>query len=80
MESLYYVMSFACHRRCKHCYDDRFRLYVRGELEAVVEQAQSSGHCASVVLELPGRGRMRIDHVSQIELAAALLGALAKTC
>ncbi len=39
MESLYYVMSFACHRRCKHCYDDRFRPYVRGELDAVVEQA-----------------------------------------
>ncbi len=49
-------------------------------LEAVVEQAQSSGHCASVVLELPGRTRMRIEHVSQVELAAALLGALAKSC
>ena len=39
MESIYYVMSFACHRRCKHCYDDRFRPYVRGDLNAVVHEA-----------------------------------------
>ena len=36
MESLYYVMCWACHRKCRHCYEDRFRPYVRGELEAVV--------------------------------------------
>lgn len=38
MESLYYVVSYACHRRCKHCYDDRFRPYtgdaLRDELRA----------------------------------------------
>ena len=39
MESIYYVMCFACHRKCRHCYEDRFRPYVRGELTAVVEQA-----------------------------------------
>ena len=33
MESIYYVMSWACHRKCVHCYEDRFRPYVRGELE-----------------------------------------------
>lgn len=40
MESIYYVMAWACHRRCKHCYEERFRPYVRGELASVVEEAQ----------------------------------------
>ena len=40
MESIYYVMCWACHRRCRHCYDDRFRPYVRGALEDVVAQAE----------------------------------------
>lgn len=39
MESIYYVMCWACHRRCKHCYDDRFRPYVRGALDEVVGEA-----------------------------------------
>ncbi len=29
MESIYYVLSWLCHRRCDHCYDTRFRPYVR---------------------------------------------------
>lgn len=36
MESVYWALSWACHRRCAHCYDDRFRPYVRDELDAVV--------------------------------------------
>jgi len=40
MESIYYVMAWACHRRCKHCYEDRFRPYVRTALAGVVEEAQ----------------------------------------
>ena len=40
MESIYYVMCWACHRRCRHCYEDRFRPYVRGGLEAVVHEAE----------------------------------------
>src|SRR5215472_16631740 len=43
MESIYYVMCFACHRRCKHCYEDRFRPYVRDELAAVVAEAKGTG-------------------------------------
>lgn len=39
MESIYYVMAWACHRRCKHCYEDRFRPYVRGALDEVVQEA-----------------------------------------
>jgi sulfatase maturation enzyme AslB (radical SAM superfamily) len=40
MESIYYVMSWACHRRCKHCYEERFRPYVRGALEDVVRESE----------------------------------------
>ena len=47
MESLYYVLCWHCHRRCKHCYDDRFRPYVRDELESVVREAAV---CAPVII------------------------------
>ena len=40
VESIYYVMAWACHRKCKHCYEERFRPYVRGALEAVVAEAE----------------------------------------
>jgi len=36
MQSLYWVLTWACHRKCKHCYDDRFRPYVRDALSEVV--------------------------------------------
>lgn len=39
MESIYWVMSWACHRRCRHCYEDRFRPYVRDELRSVIDEA-----------------------------------------
>jgi len=40
VESIYYVMAWACHRKCKHCYEDRFQPYVRDALEAVVGEAE----------------------------------------
>lgn len=40
MESIYYVLCWHCHRRCKHCYEERFRPYVRDELESVVAEAK----------------------------------------
>jgi pyruvate-formate lyase-activating enzyme len=42
LESIYYVMAWACHRRCKHCYEDRFRPYVRGALDTVVNEARAN--------------------------------------
>lgn len=39
VESIYWVLSWACHRRCRHCYEDRFRPYVREQLTAVVDEA-----------------------------------------
>ena len=53
MESIYYVMCFACHRRCKHCYEDRFRPYVRDELAAVVAEAKAN--YARIIDHFPDR-------------------------
>lgn len=41
MESIYYVTTFLCHRRCPHCYDERFRPYLGEERRAVVEESRT---------------------------------------
>src|SRR5271156_5842283 len=53
MESIYYVMAWACHRKCRHCYEDRFRPYVRADLEAVVAEAEAN--FPRIVANLPDR-------------------------
>lgn len=53
MESIYYVMSWACHRKCKHCYEDRFRPYVRDELARVVDEAKRN--YPRIIANLPER-------------------------
>lgn len=35
-------MSYLCHRRCRHCYEDRFHPYAGAELESVVAEARTS--------------------------------------
>lgn len=52
MESIYYVLTYACHRKCRHCYDTRFRPYVRDELKAVV--GEGVGNYRRIVENLPG--------------------------
>jgi len=42
MESIYYVVSWLCHRTCEHCYEDRFRPYYGADLEAVVSQGEAN--------------------------------------
>lgn len=51
MESIYWVMTWACHRKCAHCYDTRFRPYVRGALDAVVQEGVQ--HAPKIVANLP---------------------------
>jgi MoaA/NifB/PqqE/SkfB family radical SAM enzyme len=51
MESIYWVLSWACHRRCKHCYDDRFRPYVRQDLERVLAEGERA--FPAIVRNLP---------------------------
>ncbi len=53
MESIYWVMCWACHRRCKHCYESRFRPYVRDELAAVIAEAERN--TPLVLANLPDR-------------------------
>jgi Iron-sulfur cluster-binding domain len=40
MESIYYVMTFLCHRQCPHCYEDRFHPYYGEELKRVVGESR----------------------------------------
>lgn len=42
LESIYYVISWACTRACPHCYDDRFRPYDSDQLNAQITRAESS--------------------------------------
>ncbi len=42
MESIYWVLTWACHRRCVHCYDDRFRPYVREGLKEGVDEGRAA--------------------------------------
>ncbi|MEL6727365.1 MAG: SPASM domain-containing protein [Pseudomonadota bacterium] len=42
MQAIYWVLTWACHRKCKHCYDDRFRPYVRDALTQVVGEGQAA--------------------------------------
>ena len=51
MESIYYVMTWLCHRTCVHCYEDRFRPYYGGDLERVV--AESRANFAAIIGNLP---------------------------
>ncbi|MBO6687812.1 MAG: SPASM domain-containing protein [Henriciella sp.] len=42
MQAIYWVLTWACHRKCNHCYDDRFRPYVRDALTEVVAEGQTA--------------------------------------
>lgn len=61
MESIYYVLCWACHRKCKHCYEARFRPYVRGALREVVDEARTA--FPKVIANLP-------DELRYLDLAA----------
>ncbi len=40
MESIYWVITWACHRKCIHCYDHRFRPYFGEELQQIISESQ----------------------------------------
>ena len=61
LESIYYVISWACHRRCVHCYEDRFRPYAGAELAAVIEQARAAQH--RIIGHFPPHLRYRMPEV-----------------
>ncbi len=51
LESIYWVLTWACHRRCAHCYDDRFKPYVRDALTRVVGEGQAAYR--AIIANLP---------------------------
>ncbi len=57
MESIYYVMTFLCHRNCPHCYEDRFHPYYGDELTEVV--GQSRANFARIIDNFPETMRFR---------------------
>ena len=40
LESIYYVITWACRRECAHCYDDRFRRYPPKEIHNLLAQEE----------------------------------------
>ena len=62
MESIYYVLCWHCHRRCRHCYEDRFRPYIRDELEGVVKEAQDNA--PQIIANLPDSMQYREEDES----------------
>lgn len=53
MESIYYVISWLCHRTCPHCYEDRFRPYYGADLERVAGEARANFR--RVIANFPAR-------------------------
>ena len=53
MESIYFVMSWLCHRTCEHCYEDRFHPYHGEELQRVVRESQAN--VPRIIANLPDR-------------------------
>ena len=51
MESIYYVMTFLCHRNCPHCYEDRFHPYYGDELDRVA--GESRANFARIIANFP---------------------------
>lgn len=57
MEAIYWVLTWACHRRCKHCYDDRFRPYSGDALRKVIAEGQSAYR--AIIANLPDEMHFR---------------------
>jgi hypothetical protein len=53
VESIYFVMSWLCHRTCEHCYEDRFHPYHGEELKQVVRESQEN--IPRIIENLPDR-------------------------
>lgn len=57
MESIYYVLTYVCHRRCVHCYEDRFRPYHGAALQQQI--AQGLADMPRIIDHLPQTLRYR---------------------
>ncbi|MCC6364670.1 MAG: SPASM domain-containing protein [Bryobacterales bacterium] len=53
MESIYFVISWLCHRTCAHCYEDRFHPYYGEERERILEGLRRA--IPRIIENLPAR-------------------------
>ena len=63
IESIYYVISWLCHRQCPHCYEERFRPYRGAELQAVVSEAQNN--FSRIIAHMPPHLRYRVPEATE---------------
>ncbi len=59
------MLAWACHRKCRHYHEDRFRPYGRGDLTAVVAEAEAN--VPRVVTNLPERMTYRDGGQERVE-------------
>ena len=62
LESIYYVISWLCHRQCPHCYEERFHPYQGAELATVVGEARRNFE--RVIDHLPEHMRYRVPEAT----------------
>lgn len=65
MQALYWVLTWACHRKCRHCYDDRFRPYVRDALSETVSEGQRAFE--AIIANLPDDLTWLNDKTGELE-------------
>ena len=53
VESIYFVLTWLCHRTCPHCYEDRFRPYYGADRDRVA--AQSLENAPRIIANVPAR-------------------------
>lgn len=71
MESIYYVMTWLCHRTCAHCYEERFHPYYGGELDAVVRESREN--FSRVIANFPVRMTYRDRREGGVEKAGSVI-------
>lgn len=62
IESIYYVISWLCHRQCPHCYEERFRPYRGDELATVLDEAREN--FARIIDHFPEHLRFRVPEAA----------------
>jgi len=72
LESLYFVLTWACNRRCRHCYDERFRPYGPSELADMLARQQAV--MRSVVAHLPPKLGVTADNGERLRSRIILSG------
>ncbi|HVY71428.1 MAG TPA: radical SAM/SPASM domain-containing protein [Verrucomicrobiae bacterium] len=63
MESIYYVITWLCHRQCAHCYEDRFHPYHGAELAEVT--GESRENFRRIIDHFPDHMRYRVPEDTQ---------------